>query len=158
MHFYLVSFSKKLYERSQTAVDHTGRTAQRKFQEFIATAPAFPHAKLLFCLTQPCPAASETPHPPPCTCACLTSHASARHTHSVSTTTMHERRAGKARDQRVRMRAASGHANTRAFGQSMGARRGNATPAPIGASLVMLFAESSQRGHQCQPANAAHTP
>ena len=53
------------------------------------------------------------------------------HAHSVSTTTMHKGRAGRARDQRIRIWAASGHTNTRAFGQSMGARRDNATPAIV---------------------------
>ena len=36
--------------------------------------------ELLFFLTRPCLAASETPNPPPCTCARLTLHTCARHT------------------------------------------------------------------------------
>ena len=80
------------------------------------------------------------------------------HAHGVSIANLQEGRAGKARNQSLSMRAAWGHANARAREQRISARRGNASPGPIGASSAMPSAESRHRRHQCQPANAAHMP
>ena len=75
---------------------HTGRTGQQKVQQFRTVAAAFPHAKLLFCLTQPCSAATKTPNPAPCTCARHTTHACAQHTHTALEPQVRAR-AGRAR-------------------------------------------------------------
>ena len=85
-----------LSDSSRSHGARTGRAGQQKVQPFRTVAAALPHAKLLFCLTQPCPAATKTPNPAPCTCACHTTHACAQHTHTALEPQVRAR-AGRAR-------------------------------------------------------------